>query len=153
MAALHRDAWRYAYAGVIPGPVIEHMIARRGPRWWQAMHGGGGRAIVLDLDRAPVGYATIGRSRGPGGMQRRPEGEIYELYLRPECHGVGIGRRLFDAARDRLNRAGFAGTLVWSLADNDLGCRFYRAMGGTEAARGRAVLGGVTLGKLGFVWS
>ena len=153
LAALHRDAWRYAYAGIIPGPTIERMVARRGPRWWRGLHGAGGRALVLDLDGMPAGYATIGRNRAPARMRQRPGGEIYELYLRPECQGVGIGRRLFQAARNRLAEAGLDGTVVWSLADNALGCRFYRAMGGTELARARERLGGVALDKLGFVWS
>src|SRR5918996_606118 len=86
LAALHREAWRNAYAGIIPGVALERMIARRG-------------------------------GRGPSG-------EIYEIYLRPECQGVGFGRRLFRAARDRLGAAGLRRLLVWALADNAAACRF-----------------------------
>lgn len=153
LAALHGDAWRYAYAGIIPGPTIERMVARRGPRWWSALHRSGGGALVLDMDGTVAGYATLGPNRSPSRTRGRPRGEIYELYLRPECQGVGLGRRLFEAARERLSGRGLAGTVVWSLADNALGCRFYRAMGGAEVGRGREHLGGVALDKLGFVWS
>src|SRR5690606_3189279 len=152
LATLHRDAWRYAYAGIIPGPTIERMVARRGPRWWREMHASGGRALVVELEGLPVGYATMGRSRARGGIASRPGGEIYELYLRPECQGVGIGRQLFEATRGRLTDAGYRGTFVWSLADNALGCRFYRAMGGTQRSRCRERLGGVALYKVGFAW-
>ena len=157
LAALHRDTWRYAYAGIIPGITIERMVARRGPGWWHGLHGVQGGALVLDLDGEVVGYATLGPNRTPGRtsgrMPKRPGGEIYELYLRPECQGVGLGRRLFDAARARLAGTGLAGTIVWSLADNAIGCRFYRAMGGAELGRGRERIGGVALDKLGFVWT
>ena len=152
LAALHRDAWRNAYAGIIPGIAIERMIARRGPRWWGGLHGSGGRALVVEMDRTIAGYATLGPNRVRRKIHRRPGGEIYELYLRPECQGVGLGRRLFGAARARLASAGLAGTVVWSLADNGTGCRFYRAMGGAELARGREHIGGVALDTLGFVW-
>jgi ribosomal protein S18 acetylase RimI-like enzyme len=152
LAALHGEAWRYAYAGIIPGLVIERMVARRGPRWWSRLHGGGGSALVVELDGAVAGYATLGPNRAQGRLGRRPRGEIYELYLRPEYQGVGLGRRLFDAARERLAGTGLAGTVVWSLADNAIGCRFYRAMGGAELGRGRERIGGVALDKLGFVW-
>lgn len=153
LAALHGEAWRYAYAGIIPGVTIERMVTRRGPHWWRRLHGGGGGALVLELDEVLAGYATIGPNRSLGRLGRRPRGEIYELYLKPECQGVGLGRRLFDAARGRLAGAGLAGTVVWSLADNAIGCRFYRAMGGAELGRGRERIGGVALDKLGFVWS
>ncbi len=148
LAALHRDAWRYAYAGIIPGLALARMVARRGPDWWGAMHRSGGRALVLDLDGASAGYATLGASRVGG----RRSGEIFELYLGPEYHGAGLGRRLFDDARNRLRDAGLARLVVWSLADNATGCRFYRAMGGEARARGRTCIGGRDLAKIGFGW-
>jgi GNAT superfamily N-acetyltransferase len=148
LAAMHRDAWRYAYSGIIPGVALARMVARRGPGWWETMHRAGGRALLLDLDGESAGYSTLGASRFAG----RRSGEIYELYLRPEYHGAGLGRRLFAGSRERLRDAGLAPLVVWSLADNATGCRFYRAMGGEARARGRTCIGGRELQKIGFGW-
>ena len=147
---MHRDAWRYAYAGIIPGLTLERMIARRGPAWWSRMHARGFHALVLDCDGTLAGYATLGRSRAPG--RARPRGEIYELYLRPEYQGCGLGRRLFAEARRTLARHGLPRLTVWALSDNELACRFYRAMGGAEAARAEDRFCGVPLAKTGFAW-
>ena len=35
IARVHREAWRYAYQGLIPHLPLERMIARRGAGWWQ----------------------------------------------------------------------------------------------------------------------
>ncbi len=148
LADTHRAAWRYAYAGLIPGVTLERMIARRGPTWWARMHDRGFRALVIDCDDDVVGYATLGRSRAPS----RPGGEIYELYLRPECHGCGLGRRLFTHARRELSGHGLQRLTVWALAENALACRFYAGMGGTEAARAQERFCGVPLDKIGFAW-
>ena len=67
------------------------------------MHDRGFRALVLDCDDTLAGYATLGRSRA--ARRARPCGEIYELYLRPECQGCGLGRRLFAEARRELGAA------------------------------------------------
>jgi GNAT superfamily N-acetyltransferase len=149
LAEVHGATWRYAYAGIIPGVTLERMIARRGPSWWARMHDRGFRALVLDCDEALVGYATLGRSRAPA---LRPRGEIYELYVRPEYQGCGLGRRLFADARSQLRRHGLEGLLVWALADNEMACRFYLAMGGAECARGQDRFCGVPLEKVGFGW-
>lgn len=149
LADLYRDAWRYAYAGIIPGLTLERTIARRGPAWWARMHGRGFRALVLDCDDTLAGYATIGRSRAPGGGRA---GEIYELYLRPEFHGCGLGRRLFGEARRQLSLHGLPRLVVWALAENTVACRFYLAMGGVEADRCRERFCGVPLAKVGFAW-
>jgi ribosomal protein S18 acetylase RimI-like enzyme len=150
LAALHRDAWRYAYAGIIPGTALERMIGRRGPRWWRRMHRRGAPALVIEMDGRIAGYATI----GPVRQRLAPRtGEIYELYVRPEYHGTGLGERLFTEARRRLQAKGLTRLVVWSLAANELGCRFYRAVGGKEAARSTGRIGGAPLPMIGFAWT
>lgn len=149
LARVHGDAWRYAYAGIIPGITLERMIARRGPAWWSRMHARGFRALVVDCDGTLAGYATLGRSRAPGGG---PSGEIYELYVRPEYQGCGLGRRLFAEARRTLAVNGLPRLTVWALSENEIACRFYRAMGGTEAGRAEDRFCGIPLRKTGFAW-
>jgi ribosomal protein S18 acetylase RimI-like enzyme len=149
LARVHRDAWRYAYAGIIPGLTLERMIARRGPAWWGRMHDRGFRALVLDCDGTLAGYATFGHSRATGGAG---SGEIYELYLRPEYQGCGLGRRLFAESRRALVAHGLRRLTVWALTENELACRFYRAMGGDEAAHAEDRFCGVPLAKTGFAW-
>jgi ribosomal protein S18 acetylase RimI-like enzyme len=148
LAALHRAAWTNAYAGVIPGPELARMLGRRGPRWWRALHETGERAMVADMGEGPVGYARLGDAR----RRDRGTGEIYELYLLPEYQGVGLGRRLFGGAREALGESGRPRLVVRALAENAAACRFYRAMGGREAGRGREVIGGRRLETVSFVW-
>jgi len=146
LAAVHAATWRYAYAGVIPGAGLERMISCRGPSWWRRLHGFGGRALVVEFDDRLAGYALIGRNRGG------PGGEIQELYVRPECQGVGFGSRLFAAARAALAARAIAPLTVWCLAANDIGCGFYRAKGGVETGRMRDRIANVDLEKLRFSW-
>lgn len=149
LGRIHADAWRFAYGGLIPGLALERMIAARGAHWWRAGHARGDRALAVELDGALLGYATIGRSRSRGFARA---GEIYELYLDPVCHGAGLGKRLFSEARRRLAGHALDGLVVWSLADNETGCRFYRALGGRPEARGRIRLGGVAFEQIAFAW-
>ena len=149
LARLHEDAWRFTYAGVIPGPLLERMVARRGATWWARMHRSGARVLVVELDGKIQGYAMLGPCRSRGF---RRAGEIYELYLDPVCHGAGLGRTLFQAARRHLDERAFTGLIVWSLAVNEIGCRFYRALGGRPRGRGRVRLGGITFERIAYAW-
>jgi ribosomal protein S18 acetylase RimI-like enzyme len=149
LAEIYRSAWAYAYAGIIPGPALARMLGRRGPRWWRGLHLAGHRVLVIDSGAGPVGYAHFGRARRSAGGA----GEIYELYVRPEHQGAGYGRRLFVEARARLEAAGHRRLVVWALADNGVGLRFYEAMGGQVYARSRARIGGTVLRTVGLLWS
>jgi ribosomal protein S18 acetylase RimI-like enzyme len=142
LAQLHREAWRYAYRGIIPGISLERMIARHGPASWNRMHDTGMRALVLEFDETVAGYATFGRCRIRGVSAL---GEIYEFYLKPEFHGIGFGKRLFAEAQRHLHERGLRRFLVWALADNDLGCRFYAGLGGQVRMRAYERFGGVRL--------
>ena len=68
---------------------------------------GGTRLLVLEFADAVAGYVSYGRNRVPA---LDFGGEIFELYLAPECQGCGFGRRMFEAARKDLAGHGY-GTL------------------------------------------
>lgn len=147
LAALHASAWRYAYAGVIPEPGLSRMISRRGARWWRRLHDAGGRALLVTFGDETVGYALVGRCRGGSG------GEVQEIYVRPDCQGLGFGRRLFGCVRAAFRARGIAPLTVWCLAANHIGVAFYAAEGGAVTARARDRIAGTDLEKLRFTWA
>ena len=99
VAEAHDEAWRMAYQGIIPGTELEKLINRRGPAWWESAIRKGSRIALLQFGDKIAGYANYGRNRARSLYY---DGEIYELYLRPEFQGLGFGRRLFTAARRDL---------------------------------------------------
>ena len=110
IATTHDDAWRCAYQGIIPGPELDKLINRRGPVWWDAAVRKGSRITVLAFGECVAGYANYGRNRARSLYY---DGEIYELYLRPEFQGLGFGRKLFSAARRDLVQSGLSSLVVW----------------------------------------
>ncbi len=149
IARAHREAWRYAYCGLLPHLPLERLIARRGPRWWRNSLNEGLAAQVLKFDGEIAGYATLGRARLRGTPY---QGEIFELYVRPAFQGAGFGRRLFRAARAALSAREFEGLCVWALTDNDAACAFYRHLGGRQVCEGVEHFGDRSFTKAAFAW-
>ena len=147
VASTHDEAWRSAYQGIIPGGELEKLINRRGPQWWDSAIRKGSRVSVLVFGDKIAGYANYGRNRA---RSLHFDGEIYELYLRPEFQGLGFGRRLFTAARRDLMQSGLKSMVVWALSDNDPATEFYRALGGRMVARSSERFGPKSLDKVAF---
>ena len=104
---------------------------------------------MIEVGGDIAGYATIGRNRA---KELRQEGEIYELYVRPEYQGIGLGTRLFAAARERLSAHGLRGLVVWALEDNSNALAFYQGAGGRDIAEGVEIFDQKALKKVAFVW-
>lgn len=150
LSEIHDEAWTTAYRGILPGVVLEKMLARRGPAYWQRLaRRGRGGTLVLMFDGAVSGYATLGPNRT---RRLAYGGEIYELYLRPPYQGVGLGRRLFREARRVLGANRLEGLVVWALEENDGACAFYGALGGVPVARAVETFGAKRLAKTAFAW-
>lgn len=150
LASIHEIAWQSAYRGIIPFRSLNRMVRRRGPAWWSQAIGNRAAILVLEFAGEMAGYATLGRNRTDAlGV----EGEIYEIYLRPEYQGLGFGRRLFAAARALLRDRGLKGVAVWALADNDNAMSFYASAGGSDVAEGQETFETTTLRKVAFVWA
>lgn len=149
LATTHDEAWRTAYQGIIPGPELDKLINRRGADWWDGAIRKGSRISILAFGDTIAGYANYGRNRA---RSLTYDGEIYELYLRPEFQGLGFGRRLFTAARRDLVQSGIKSLVVWALSDNNSAVEFYRALGGRPVARSCEKFGDKTLGKIAYAW-
>lgn len=146
----HRISWLQAYAGLIPHKPLVQMVDRRGEVWWRKATRGPATLLVLDVAGTVAGYATLGLNRARALPQ---EGEIYEIYLRPEYQGIGLGRQLFGEAKLLLKSLGCKGLIVWCLEDSDNAYRFFRSAGGRDIAEGMENFGEKELKKIGFVWS
>jgi ribosomal protein S18 acetylase RimI-like enzyme len=149
VADTHDEAWRTAYQGIIPGNELDKLISRRGPDWWDSAIRKGSRITILQFGDNIAGYANYGRNRA---RSLTYDGEVYELYLRPEYQGLGFGRRLFTAARKDLQQTGLRSLVVWALSDNEPAVEFYRALGGRAVARSSEKFGSKTLDKVAYAW-
>lgn len=147
---IHAASWQGAYCGIIPHKALLSMINRRNTLWWDRAIRRGTSVLVLEMGGTLCGYVTYGLNRARALPQ---DGEIYELYLLPEYQGIGLGKRLFNAARRSLADNGCNGLVVWSLEDNHGACDFYAHMGGCDHAQGSECFDGVTLNKIAFIWS
>ncbi len=94
--------------------------------------------------------ANYGRNRARSLFY---DGEIYELYLRPEYQGLGFGRRLFTSAQRDLAQSGLKSLVVWALSENNPAVEFYRALGGKTVARSSERFGERSLDKVAFAWN
>src|SRR5207237_588106 len=160
IAVTHDDAWRCAYQGVIPGPELDKLINRRGADWWDSAIRKGSRIAILVFSEHVAGYANYGRNRARSLYY---DGEVYELYLRPEFQGLGFGRKLFAAVRRDLGQSGLHSLVIWALSDNESAVAFYRSLGGKAVARSserfagrlgspwRRYLASAGVGTLGFI--
>src|ERR671910_1610751 len=149
IADVHHEAWRGAYAGIIPHRALNAMINRRGGEWWANAIRRSATVLVVEIGGKVAGYTTVGRNRA---RELPQQGEIYELYLRPEYQGVGLGTRLFAAARQKLADHGLKGMVVWALEDNTNALSFYTGAGGRDVAEGVEVFDQKALKKVAFVW-
>ena len=109
----------------------------------------GSRIAILVFGEHVAGYANYGRNRARSLYY---DGEIYELYLRPEFQGLGFGRKLFSAARKDLAQSGLHSLVVWALSDNETAVDFYRNLGGRAVARSSERFGTKVLDKVAFAW-
>lgn len=150
ISAIHMAAWKGAYAGIIPHRALRIMLERRGVAWWTRAIQRSTQVLVADVGGVVAGYATLGPNRA---RQLQQKGEVYELYIRPEYQGFGLGSRLLAAARRSLVDQGLKGLVVWALEDNTLAVAFYQGAGGQDAAEGVECFDGKTLKKIAFVWN
>lgn len=133
IAELHVASWRVAYRGLIADEVLAGLSVPDRAAWWSCtLATADARHTVVLTERGTLrGFAAF----GPDRDERPLTGELYALYLHPDCWGRGFGRRLHAAALDGMRARGYGQARLWVLAGNERALRFYRRAGWTDDGR------------------
>lgn len=148
LSEVFQESWLGAYTGMVPHEHLTKLIARRNSAWWTETARRDQRLIVVEIGGIIAGYANFGPSRSRGSKR----GEIYEIYMAPDYQGLGLGEQLFEACRERLDRARFRGLVVWALAENHMALDFYWRRGGRPFAKANETMSGTKVPKIGYAW-
>jgi phosphoribosylanthranilate isomerase len=127
LGVVHVQAWREAYAGLIPGEVLDGLDPRQRAAMWHGIVDGRGGVHLALLGGAIVGFGSAGPQ---SDASLAFSSEIGALYVLRAAQRRGVGRQLMAMmARDLLDR-GHASASLWVLEANAPARRFYEALGG-----------------------
>jgi ribosomal protein S18 acetylase RimI-like enzyme len=153
IARIHVEAWRDAYATLLPAAYLARMDAKIEAARWTRTAGITRRTdntLVADAEGEVVGYAIIGPARG---KTIAPSGEVYALYVDTDWREHGIGCALVEAAFAAFRDRGLKHAVVWCLEGNFAARGFYQRCGGTLIREARLdQVGGMSLPVIGYHW-
>ena len=131
------QSWKACYQGLLPQAFLDKLTR---DRWSGMLRADPSASLGAFEDGRIVGTAMVSYAREPG---REGLGELVSLYLRPAAMGRGYGRRLMEAALQRLREDGCEGVCLWVLEGNRQAQAFYRHMGFHPSGRSqKEVFGG-----------
>jgi GNAT superfamily N-acetyltransferase len=133
LAALHVEAWQWAYRGQLPDTFLNELTATvpRREAWRREMltrmPPGEERIWVAEMGGRVVGFADTGPSRD--AYAAPDTAELSTLYLDPKVVGTGVGRALLHDAMEDLRQRGYRAAVLWVLESNVRARRFYEVAG------------------------
>lgn len=130
IAEAHVRTWQHAYRGLLPADVLARLDVDTRERWWR------GEIHVLPENRRPWiaeasseigGFISVGPSRDDSAPATT--GEVYAIYVVPDCWDRGLGWNLLQHGVRDLVEHGYAEAILWVFADNERARRFYESAG------------------------
>lgn len=116
IAQVHVEGWQHAHQGLVPEEYIASRSSRGREQFWRSeleLEAADRKPWVAMLDERIIGFADGGMARdedvGPG------TGEIYTLFVDPECWEKGIRTNLTEHVCRDLRKHGFERAVFWVL--------------------------------------
>ncbi len=117
IAQVHDDGWRRAYEGLVPDEYIACKSSFGHEGFWRAeleLQAADRKPFVALVEDGIIGFAD-------GGIARDDDldagvGEVYTLFVTPECWEKGIRSRLVEHVARDLRDHGFQRAVFWVLA-------------------------------------
>ena len=157
IARIHVEAWRDAYAVLLPAEYLARLDpAIETARWVRAAERGRNHdTLVAEAEGEVVGYASAGAARGPAGRDQdmARTGEVYALYVETDWRERGVGRALMKTCFRRFREQRLAACVIWCLEGNTAAIGFYRRCGGVMLGERRLEhVRGLALTVVAFRW-
>jgi GNAT superfamily N-acetyltransferase len=156
IARVHVETWHAAYAGVLPHDYLVSLtVADEARRWESLLSQDNLDSVVLVVERqdpvAPeiLAFGSAGRAQD---ITLLYDGEVYALYVVPDWHGRGVGRRLLGALFRHLYAQGMDDAMLWVLAANPSRF-FYEHMGGQQIAQRTEHVAGEDFPAIAYGWT
>ncbi len=133
IAQVHIASWQVAYRGLLPDSLLDNLsLNQRTLEWQEILSADDGQILVytqtIEIGTEIVGFAGIGKCRDED-LAQDMVGELYAIYLRPDCWGKGYGAALLGAAIAWLQAQGYPVITLWVLDGNQRAIHFYEAHG------------------------
>lgn len=120
IAAVHVQAWREAYAHLMPAEFLAALDQGRREAGWRTIIADEVTNVLVALDGEQViGWASAG-SRRDGSAPTDRELELEGIYVLASAYGSGAGQQLLDAA------VGNDAAFLWMAENNPRAEAFYR---------------------------
>jgi len=149
LAQVHVQAWREAYAGMIPDAVLAALNpAQRAAMWRDSL----ARGTVVHLAERHATLVGFGTGRPQSDASLPYSGEIAAIYVLRCAQRFGIGRALMAAVARDLLAQGHAGATLWVLEANSPARRFYAALGGKVVASREEERDGFRANGIAYGW-
>jgi ribosomal protein S18 acetylase RimI-like enzyme len=130
IAELHVEAWRAAYAGLLPDELLAALSVDARERMWRELLAAGASAPVLVAEAGGGigGFCALAvPARDDDAGERTAE--VGAIYVEPALWRSGIGTALMDAAEAGLRERGCDDIVLWVLPENEPAVGFYERRG------------------------
>jgi ribosomal protein S18 acetylase RimI-like enzyme len=132
LGVVHVQAWREAYAGMVPDAILAGLVPAQRAGMWRDGLARGMAVQLAEQDDVIVGFSAGGKQRDASLPY---SSEIYAIYVLRHAQRLGIGRALMAAIAGDLLAQGHVSTMLWVLEANTPARRFYGMLGAREIAR------------------
>lgn len=130
IAEVHVRTWQHAYRDLLAADTLRGLSADVRERFWKTqlhLPPESRHPWLAESDGEVVGFVSVGPSRDEG--EPGTTGEVYAIYVGPECWDKGVGRNLLAHGERDLAGHGYHEATLWVMAENERGRRFYEAAG------------------------
>jgi ribosomal protein S18 acetylase RimI-like enzyme len=130
IAEVRVRTWQKAYRDILPTEFLNGLSVDAGERRWRDVLSAPAPergTWVAESAGQVVGFVTSGAVRGQPAQPLT--GEVYAIYVLPDCWDRGVGRTLLARAERELMERGYATAMLWVLADNQRARTFYERAG------------------------
>ena len=121
LAALQIRSWRDVYRGIMPDAYLDDEIEDDLGARWNALDPSGDDLVLLAEKDGIRGFITV---------WCKPDPFVDNLHVDPGGRSKGVGRRLMQAAAERLVQKGYQRLSLYVAAKNPRAAAFYRRLGG-----------------------